>query len=138
MRRVDHDDDNSAIAVLSCDGARPEEWDIKDKQDEDTRVVDEMARMAWLFITRRWRMPKIMLALMVIEFPLTVAALALFGIADPDTYRTKLWQNGADQKFNSSPVMILYAFANYKPIPVPLVWSSLYVSSRSVFDHAVH
>nr|OQO28280.1 hypothetical protein B0A51_03899 [Rachicladosporium sp. CCFEE 5018] len=83
-----------------------------------------MARSTRLFVTRRWRMPKAMLALMVLEFPLTVAALALFGIADPNLYRTKLWQNGADQGFNSSPIMILYAFANYKPIAVPLVWSS--------------
>jgi hypothetical protein len=73
-------------------------------------------------------MPKLMLTLFVLEFFLTVAALSLFGIADPNTYRTKLWQNGADQGFNSDPSEILYAYANYRPIPVPLVWSALYVS----------
>lgn len=67
-----------------------------------------------------------MLALMVIEFPFTIAALTLFSIASPDLYRTKLWQDGADNGFNSSPIEILYSYANYKPISPPLVWSQLY------------
>lgn len=66
-----------------------------------------------------------MVALFIIEFPLTVALLTLFGIADPNTYRTKMWQNGADQGFNSNPNEILYAYANYRPIDPPLVWSQL-------------
>lgn len=64
-----------------------------------------------------------MLALLVIELPLTVGMLVLFGIADGDTYRTKLWQNGSDYGFNSNPNEILYAYANYRPISVPLIWS---------------
>lgn len=80
--------------------------------------------MGRFFIARDWRLPKLMIALIVLEFPLTVGCLALFGIADPDTYRTKLWQNGYDKGFNSAPNEILYAYANYQPIKVPLVWSA--------------
>lgn len=57
---------------------------------------------------------------------LTVALLALFGIADPNLYRTKLWQQGADLGFNSSPKAQLYAAANYQSYKVPHVWSQLY------------
>lgn len=67
-----------------------------------------------------------MMVLFIIEFAFTIAALALYGIADPDLYRTKLWQNGSDLGFNSNPNELLYAYANYKPISVPPVWSSLY------------
>lgn len=70
-----------------------------------------------------------MYALFGLEFLLTVGALTLFGIADPNTYRTKLWQNGADQGFNSDPSIVLYSYANYRPIDTPIVWSQLYVSS---------
>jgi hypothetical protein len=86
-----------------------------------------MARLHKFFITRSWRIPKLMIVLLVLEFPLTVLMLTLFGIADPNTYRTKLWQNGADKGFNSDPSEILYAYANYRPISVPLVWSQLCV-----------
>ena len=50
-------------------------------------------------------------------------ALTLYGIADPNTYRTRLWQNGADSGFNSDPSIVLYSYANYRPIKTPLVWS---------------
>jgi len=62
---------------------------------------------------------------MVLELGGSVAALAMFGIADPNLYRTKLWQIGADNGFNSSPSTILYAYANYRHIPsIPFVWSN--------------
>lgn len=84
-----------------------------------------MAPRWCVYIAHKWRFPKAMYVLFALEIPLTIAALALFGIADPDTYRTKLWQNGANRGFNSDPIEILYAYANYRPIKVPLVWSSL-------------
>lgn len=65
-----------------------------------------------------------MLGLLIAEFPFTVANLALFGIASPNLYRTKLWEEGALHGFNSSPKTILYAFANYKPVKTPVVWGS--------------
>ena len=82
--------------------------------------------MKWLiYVAHRWRIPKAMWALFLLEFPLTIATLALFGIADPDTYRTRLWQNGADRGFNSDPITLLYEAANYRPVHTPLIWSGL-------------
>lgn len=69
-------------------------------------------------------MPKVLYALFVIELVGTIAVLTLFGIADPDLFRSDFWQIGADYGFNSSPSTILYAYANYRPIPkIPFVWS---------------
>lgn len=69
------------------------------------------------------------IALMIFELAGTIAALALFGIADPDLFRTTLWGVGYDNGFNSSPLQVLYAYANYQPIPkIPFVWSQTYVS----------
>lgn len=79
--------------------------------------------------THRWKWPRVLIALMVLELGGTVAALALFAIAQPDLFRTKLWQIGSDNGFNSSPKLILYAYANHQPIPkIPFVWSGSYVS----------
>ncbi|RAL68223.1 hypothetical protein DID88_008926 [Monilinia fructigena] len=81
----------------------------------------------WLsspIMKRKWRFPKVIIWLNVIELAGTVAALVLIGIADPDLYRTNLWQIGYDHGFNSSPAQILYAYANYQPLPkIPFVWS---------------
>lgn len=84
--------------------------------------------MFGIYLSRSWKWPKVLIALMVLELGGTVAALALFGIASPDLFRTALWQVGSDNAFNSSPKQILYAYANYWPIPkTPLVWSATYV-----------
>lgn len=61
---------------------------------------------------------------MLLEFPFTVANLALFGIASPNLYRTILWNEGSKLGLSSNPSIILYAAANYRPIKVPMVWSS--------------
>lgn len=80
--------------------------------------------MRYGHISRRWKWPKVLIALMVCELGGTIAALTLFGIATPDLFRTKLWQVGSDNGFNSSPLQILYAYANYRPLPkIPFVWS---------------
>lgn len=76
-----------------------------------------------IWFAREWRIPKIFLALLIIEFPLTVACLTLMGVAHPNTYRTKLWQNGFDKGFNSAPNSILYAYANWETPTTPLIWS---------------
>ncbi|KAJ9664279.1 hypothetical protein H2201_005271 [Coniosporium apollinis] len=92
-----------------------------------------------MFVSRHWRMPKVVLGLLVLEFPLTVAMLTLFGIASPNLYRTKLWQEGADHGWNSDPSEVVYSFANYEPQKIPLVWSyfltrfNLIVSVLSMF-----
>lgn len=73
-----------------------------------------------------------LVSLFVFELAGTVAALTLFGIADPDLFRTALWQVGSDNGFNSSPKQILYAYANYRPIPkTPFVWSQTCVDQKS-------
>lgn len=67
-----------------------------------------------------------MIALFIIEFFFTVAALTLYALAQPDLYRTRLWQDGADNGFNSSPSDALYDYANHdQAYKKPLVWSQL-------------
>lgn len=84
-------------------------------------------------IPRQWRTPRFLMALFVIELPFSIAALALFGIAEPNLYRTRFWQEGADLGWNSSPSSIIYAYANYKPISTPLPWSQLYAALLQSF-----
>lgn len=74
-------------------------------------------------IPRRWRTPRTIFSLFIIEVLLSVAALALYGIAQPDLYRTRLWKEGSNHGWNSNPNEIIYAYANYRPIPTPLPWS---------------
>ncbi|KAI9842078.1 MAG: hypothetical protein M1837_007503 [Sclerophora amabilis] len=77
-----------------------------------------------MFISKSWKTPRVLLGFFVLEFLNTIAILALFGIASPDLYRTNLWGDGAMNGFNSNPNQILYAYANYEPIPkTPMVWS---------------
>lgn len=83
-----------------------------------------------IYISHRWRKPRLILVLFVLELAFTIPALALFAIAEDDTYRTKLWQDGFNNGFNSSPAQILYAYANHRPVHYPLVWSSLYVPKQ--------
>ncbi|KAF7715412.1 Uncharacterized protein PECH_007906 [Penicillium ucsense] len=73
---------------------------------------------------RRHRHYKLTLWLMVVELPITVAILTLTGIASHNLYRTLLWQDGADNGFNSAPNAALYAAANYRPYTTPMVWST--------------
>lgn len=80
------------------------------------------------FLSRRYRPNNYpAYTLCALELGLTVALLALSGIASPNLYRTKLWQDGADNGFNSSPLAGVYAAANYRPYKTPMVWSQLYV-----------
>jgi hypothetical protein len=86
--------------------------------------------MGCMTFSRKWKWPRVLIALFVIELAGTVAALALFGIADPDLYRTKMWQIGSDNGFNSSPAEVLYAYANHVALPkTPFVWSQTYASA---------
>ncbi|KAL8636961.1 MAG: hypothetical protein Q9226_009181, partial [Calogaya cf. arnoldii] len=51
-------------------------------------------------IPRQWKFPKVIVYLFVIELVIEVAALALYGIAQPDLYRTRLWKEGSDHGWN--------------------------------------
>jgi hypothetical protein len=86
------------------------------------------------FAVKRWRRPifKVVFVMLAIEAVLTVPALALTGIADPNTYRNKLWHDGYLNGFNSDTSTILYAYANYNPVKIPLVWNGLYVEPSTV------
>lgn len=81
--------------------------------------------MGKLWISKHWRYRQLMLWLIGFEFPLTVACLALTGIASPDLYRSKLWKEGGDLGLSSKPSTVLYAYANHRPVNTPMVWSSL-------------
>ncbi|KAI9171722.1 Glutarate-semialdehyde dehydrogenase [Paramyrothecium foliicola] len=62
--------------------------------------------------------------LMLFELAGLIPCLVIFGIAQPDLYRTDLWRIGYDNKLNSNPSEIVYAYVNHRPLPnIPLVWS---------------
>ncbi|KAI1844537.1 hypothetical protein JX266_009210 [Neoarthrinium moseri] len=80
--------------------------------------------MKYRILHREWRSIRAMWFTMIAELAGTVAVLVLFGIAQPDLYRTQLWRAGNDLGFNSSPNIILYAYANHRPLPnIPFVWT---------------
>jgi hypothetical protein len=81
------------------------------------------------FSGKRWRpyAEKPIFGLLILELPMIVGILVLFGIADPNTYRDRLWLDGFNNGFNSSPSQPIYDLVNGKGYHVPLVWSSLYV-----------
>ncbi|KAG5961847.1 hypothetical protein E4U58_004096 [Claviceps cyperi] len=76
-------------------------------------------RRAWPKSARKgtaWLMPLELIGL--------VPILVIFGIAQPDMYRSAMWKIGFENKLNSNPNMVLYAYANYQPLPaIPLIWS---------------
>ncbi|RDA92943.1 hypothetical protein CP533_3864 [Ophiocordyceps camponoti-saundersi (nom. inval.)] len=86
---------------------------------------------SYRLMPRNWpRTDKFLLAwLMPVELAILVPVLVIFGIAQPDLYRTAMWRIGFENKLNSNPNMILYAFANHRPLPdVPFIWSSTLTS----------
>ncbi|KAL8670329.1 MAG: hypothetical protein Q9168_005129 [Polycauliona sp. 1 TL-2023] len=87
-------------------------------------------------IPRQWKLPKVIVYLFAIELSFEIAALALYGIAQPDLYRTKLWQEGSDHGWNSNPNSIIYAYANYRPVHTPLPWSQ-FVTNYNVIISVV-
>ncbi|ROT39528.1 hypothetical protein SODALDRAFT_131894 [Sodiomyces alkalinus F11] len=81
--------------------------------------------MNYVILKRPWPTRKRwMWLLMLAELLCLIPLLILHGIAQPNTWRTTLWQVGYDHGWNSDPRMILYAYANYRPLPeIPMVWS---------------
>lgn len=80
--------------------------------------------MAYTILRRKWRVKKTMWFLMVTELITMVPLLVLFGLQRPNLFRTQFWGIGFDMKMNSNPNMILYAYANHRPLPtIPFVWS---------------
>jgi len=87
-----------------------------------------------VYLARTWRTPRVLLALFTLESALTIAALALFGIADPDLYRTKLWADGYALGYNSSPDGALLAAANHVAFSTPLCWSQFMTTWNMVIS----
>ncbi|KAL2184640.1 hypothetical protein L209DRAFT_745560 [Thermothelomyces heterothallicus CBS 203.75] len=75
-------------------------------------------------LRRPWRAKAPLYWGMVPELAGIVPLLVLFGLQQPDGFRSLFWRIGFENKQNSNPNMILYAYANYQPLPtVPFVWS---------------
>ncbi|QVM10835.1 hypothetical protein D8B26_005487 [Coccidioides posadasii str. Silveira] len=92
-----------------------------------------MGKIMW-YLPRKYISPLAFKILIAVELPFTVAVLALFGIASPNLYRTKLWQDGADNGFNSSPDELVYRYANYEPYTVPRPWTQFITSFNLVIS----
>jgi hypothetical protein len=80
--------------------------------------------MGYKIWSRKWRLRKYAVGILLIEIPAVVPMLVLFALANPDLYRTTFWRIGYMNGWNSDPNMILYAYANHVPLPkIPFVWS---------------
>ncbi|KAL8409097.1 hypothetical protein RB594_007515 [Gaeumannomyces avenae] len=83
-----------------------------------------MALNGYTIVRRKWRSRKPLWFLMIAELAHLIPLLVLFGIAQPDVFRTLMWRIGYAEKLNSNPNLILYAYANFEPIPkIPFRWS---------------
>lgn len=80
------------------------------------------------FMSKKWRFPYAVWGLFGTELAFTIPALALFAIAQPDLYRTRLRQFGSDHGWNSDPSIDVYAAANYQPLVIPPPWNELCVA----------
>lgn len=75
-------------------------------------------------LRRPWRAKKPLYWGMIPELAGIVPLLVLFGLSQPDAYRTLFWRIGFENHLNSNPNMILYAYANHQPLPkVAFVWT---------------
>lgn len=84
-----------------------------------------MAR-TYRILHRPWRAKAPLYWGMVPELACIVPLLVLFALQSPDAWRTLFWRIGFENKLNSNPNMIIYAYANHQPLPpIPLVWSQL-------------
>lgn len=112
-----------ATALLS-----EEFWDDEEEPASALNAAHTRAQRATMgirLLRRDWKLTKAIWPLMIAELPGLVAVLALFGIAQPDTFRTVNWSVGYQNGFNSNPAITLYAYANHRPLPnIPLVWSA--------------
>jgi hypothetical protein len=79
---------------------------------------------SYVILRRPWRAKKPLYFGMIPELGGTIALLVLFGLQNPDAFRTLFWRIGFEHGLNSNPNMILYAYANFRPLPsIPFVWS---------------
>jgi hypothetical protein len=80
--------------------------------------------MAYHIFHRQTKWRKVIYWSLLVELAEVVTLLVLFALAQPDLYRTILWTAGNQLGFNSSPNIVLYAYANHVAQPtVPFVWT---------------
>ncbi|KAF4447363.1 succinate-semialdehyde dehydrogenase [Fusarium albosuccineum] len=96
------------------------------KDVEHGKEGNESRSRTYSIVHRKW--PKVSRKatwwLMPLELAGVVPALIVFAISQPDLYRSDMWQIGWEHKLNSNPAMILYAYANHRPLPkVALIWT---------------
>ncbi|KAL4933875.1 uncharacterized protein BDV17DRAFT_286681 [Aspergillus undulatus] len=77
-----------------------------------------------MYFAKKYRNHNLVYGLVAAELVLVIPILTFTGIAAHDRYRTKLWQDGYDNGFNSSPNTAVYAAANYRDYATPKVWDS--------------
>ncbi|KAK8876880.1 hypothetical protein PGQ11_001826 [Apiospora arundinis] len=59
-----------------------------------------------------------------LELLFSIITFVLFCSAYPDQYRTRLWEIGGENGWNSNPRLRIYFYANYEEPPeIPYVWS---------------
>ncbi|KAF7550826.1 hypothetical protein G7046_g7891 [Stylonectria norvegica] len=69
--------------------------------------------------------------LLGLELTLATAAVVLFGLAYTDGSRSRLWENGGEEGWNSNPNKRIYFYANHKEPPeIPLIWSQRLTDSN--------
>lgn len=74
-------------------------------------------------IPTRTRLP-VLVMLLCLESVVVLGALALFGIAYPDHFRSRLWRDGGEEGWCSNPRLRIYFYANSEEPPeIPLIWS---------------
>ncbi|KAF4336841.1 hypothetical protein FBEOM_9300 [Fusarium beomiforme] len=72
--------------------------------------------------------------LILIEMAVSTTAVILFSLMYPVDFRSRLWENGGEQGWNSNPNKRIYYYANHQEPPeVPLIWSQrLYTSNLAI------
>lgn len=66
---------------------------------------------------------KVPLSLLLVEFTIALTAVILFGLAFPNRFRWRLWENGGEEGWNSNPNQRIYFYANHRePYEVPYLW----------------
>ncbi|EHK25310.1 uncharacterized protein TRIVIDRAFT_229558 [Trichoderma virens Gv29-8] len=90
-------------------------------------ILDTRRRpFTYHILHRKWpRVPRLAIRwLMLAEFIGLVPILTIFGLSQPDLYRSAMWKIGWDHRLNSNPDIILFAYANHVAQPkLPLIWS---------------
>ncbi|CCT73657.1 uncharacterized protein FFB20_05026 [Fusarium fujikuroi] len=73
-------------------------------------------------------------ALILTELAISTTAVTLFGLMYPVEFRSRLWESGGEQGWNSNPNKRIYYYANHQEPPeVPLIWSQrLYTSNLAI------